>query len=79
MKITKHFIERYYERVLKCDSILHGENSTSAVLSDIMGNLSIHQKIAFDLFVGANVKKVFIPIGNKHRICLMNDCAVTVY
>ena len=79
MKITEHFIKRYCERMLNCDCVLCGENSESAIFSDIMGRLTDHQKKAFDFFVGANIDKVFIPVGDRHRICLKNDFAITIY
>ena len=79
MTPTRHFIKRYYERVFKCEDILNEESSYSAVLSDIMEKMTVHQGKAAELIIGSNIKKVFIPIGNKYKICLKNDYAITIY
>ena len=79
MILTRHFIKRYYERVFNCEAILNEEYSSSAVLSDIMEKMTIHQEKAAGLIIGSNIEKVFIPVGSKYRICLKNDFAITIY
>lgn len=79
MKLTQHFIERYFERVLNCDCVLCEQDSVSLILSDIMDRFTVHQKNAYDFFVGGNIEKVFIPVGKSHRICMKNDYAITIY
>ena len=79
MIITDHFIKRYFQRVLYCENILDKNDSISVIYSDIENRLKIHQKNAYKYFIGNNIKKISLPLGDRFSIIIKEDCAVTVY
>ena len=76
--MSNHFIERYFERVLDCNKISQYFEAVSAVFTDMFARFTIQQYIAYDYFVGNNIKKLVIPLGI-HRIIIKNDTAITVF
>jgi len=78
MKSATHFIELYFERVLDCQKISQYSDAVSVVFTDMFDRFSIQQYIAYDYFVGNNIKKLVIPLGI-YRIIIKNDTAITVF
>ena len=79
MKFTKHFINRYFERILKCEKSLDYSDAYSAVRSDIIEKQSNIQLHAFEYFIGNKIPEIKMPFGNGHQMVFLNDMAITVY
>jgi hypothetical protein len=79
MKFTKHFINRYFERILKCEKSLDYSDAYSAVISDIIEKQNNTQKNAFEYFIGNKIPKLKIPFGKGYQMIFVNDLAITVY
>ena len=79
MKFTKHFFDRYFERILKCDKSLNYSDAYSAVKSDIIGKQSNIQMYAFEYFIGNKIPKLKIPFGKGYQLVIRKDWAITVY
>ena len=79
MSVTNHFIQRYFERVLKSECPNCKENAKSAVVTDMMARFTRNQKNAYDLIIGYGNKQVFIPLGSQYKICFKDNYAITVY
>ncbi len=78
MTFTTHFINRYFERVLKLRIESKYSEATSIVLSDMFNRFSLNEYAAYEKFVGKNIENLTMPIGI-HRIIMKNDTAITVY
>jgi|TARA_B100000959_G_C14969457_1_gene619081 hypothetical protein len=79
MKFTKHFIDRYFERILQCKNSLNYSEAVSAVKSDIIEKQNNTQKYAFEYFIGNRIPEIKLPIGTGHRLVIRKDWAITVY
>ena len=79
LKPTKHFIERYYERIF--ERYLHKnfdhENETDKIFSDMNHRLLDREKTFIKLFVG-NKNKILLPIGARYQIVIKNKVLITV-
>lgn len=76
MRVTKHFIERYAERVLKI-----GKYNYSAmrikVLEDLIERMTMVEKQTFGLLCSSNNLK--FPLGGVYRMVICNKSLVTIY
>ena len=79
MKFTKHFIDRYFERILKCDKSLNYSDAYSAVKSDIIEKQNNIQKNAFQYFIGNKIPEIILPLGNGYQLVIRKDWAITIY
>ena len=74
MKLTKHFVERYHERILDKDNI-----SWSRVHIDLNHRLTLYEKESIKLFANKNIDYVKIPLGMINTMVIKNGSFITVY
>ena len=77
MKITKHFIERYCERILKLEENLSFDIVRDIVLEDMIQRMSEVEKRCFQLLVRSGVVK--LTLGHTSQIVIEDDRMLTVY
>ena len=76
IKITKHFIERYAERVLKITNYSYSAMRIK-VLEDLIERMTMIEKQSFGLLCSSNNLK--FPLGGIYRMVICNKSLVTIY
>lgn len=76
IKVTRHFIERYAERVLKINKYNYSSMRIK-VLEDLIERMTMIEKQAFGLLCSSNDLK--FPLGGVHRMVICNRSLVTIY
>jgi len=76
IKVTKHFIERYAERVLKTTNYSYSAMRIK-VLEDLIERMTMIEKQSFGLLCSSNNLK--FPLGGIYRMVICNKSLVTIY
>ena len=76
IKVTKHFIERYAERVLKITNYSYSAMRIK-VLEDLIERMTMIEKQSFGLLCTSNNLK--FPLGGIYRMVICNKSLVTIY
>ena len=76
IKVTKHFIERYAERVLKINNYNYSAIRIE-VLDDLIERMTMIEKKSFGLLCSSN--KLTFPLGGIYRMIISNKSLITVY
>ena len=76
IKVTKHFIERYAERVLKITNYSYSAMRIK-VLEDLIERMTMIEKQSFGLLCSSNNLK--FPLGGIYRMVICNKSLVTIY
>jgi len=76
--ITKHFKERYFERILVMANMKLETNTYSKenIIRDMSDKMDFRGKSNIQFFKGCS--NVILPMG-KHQIILKNNCLITIY
>tara|TARA_B110001454_G_C12621202_1_gene392923 strand:- start:144 stop:422 length:279 start_codon:yes stop_codon:yes gene_type:complete len=77
MKITKHFIERYCERILKLEEHLSFDIVRDMVLEDMIQRMSVVEKRCFQLLINTGIVK--LTLGHTSQIVIEDNKMLTVY
>ena len=77
MKITKHFIERYCERILKLEEHLSFDIVRDMVLEDMIQRMSVVEKRCFQLLINTGIVK--LTLGHTSQIVIEDNRMLTVY
>tara|TARA_X000000368_G_scaffold401029_1_gene373493 strand:- start:5530 stop:5811 length:282 start_codon:yes stop_codon:yes gene_type:complete len=77
MTITKHFIERYCERILNITDRMEYQEVRDLVLEDMIERMTIIEKECFNLLSCA--KNIKLTIGHTSQIIITNNKLITVY
>jgi len=77
MIVTKHFIERYCERILNITDCIEYQEVRDLVLEDMIERMTIIEKECFKLLAcSGNVK---LTLGHTSQIIVINNKLITVY
>ena len=80
MKLTKHYVERYFERVL--ENALPNDRGPLELETIVKGDMDLKmtplQKTNM-LFISGSGSNAKIPMGKEHRIVTENNTAITIY
>ena len=77
MKITKHLIERYCERILKLEEHLSFDIVRDMVLEDMIQRMSVVEKRCFQLLINTGI--VNLTLGHTSQIVIEDNKMLTVY
>jgi hypothetical protein len=79
LKMTRHFIERYYERVLgeKPSSKLNPAKLMNQIYSDIENKLLERERIILEMFRFS--KSVRVPFSRQYQLIVRNNTLITIY
>jgi len=79
LKMIRHFIERYYERVLgeKPSSKLNPEKLMNQIYRDIENKLLERERILLEMF--RFTKSVRIPFSRKYQLIIRDNTLITIY
>ncbi len=77
--MTRHFIERYYERVLgeKPSSKLNPAKLMNQIYSDIENKLLERERIILEMFRFS--KSVRVPFSRQYQLIVRNNTLITIY
>ena len=78
LEITKHFIERYSERILKMDKHIRLKKLRNQILKDMDTRLTDREKECIKLLIN-NKGTIKIPIDGTNQLIISNSVLVTVY
>jgi len=78
--ITKHFVERYNERILKIDTSknIRLEELKREIYKDLNNRLTDREKECVQLLI-ANKGTIKIPIAGINQLIMLNKILITVY
>jgi len=76
--ITKHFAERYFERVLT-EPVPNRLNKDvlNTIRKDMSSRMLDREKVTLELF--ANTSKAIVPIARYNQLVVKNNSLITVY
>lgn len=77
MILTKHFIERYCERILKIEYKMRYKEVRDKVLDDMIERMTMIEKQCFELLTNSGVVK--LTIGHTSQIVIKDNRLITVY
>ena len=77
MEVSKHFLERYAQRILEIDPNCEYMILREKVLNDMIQRMTDIEKNCFTLLALSGPVK--IPLGNVHLMVIDNNTLITVY
>jgi hypothetical protein len=75
--VTKHFIERYCQRILNISDHMEFQEVKDLVLEDMVERMTIIEKECFELLCHSGVVK--LTLGHTSQLIVEDNTLITVY
>ena len=75
--VTKHFIERYCQRILNISDHMEFQEVKDLVLEDMVERMTIIEKECFEIFCHSGTVK--LPLGQTSQLIVEDNTLITVY